>query len=161
MSWPRFRSAKFHFRIELCRFWTSFLPFWEKPMTRLISFLVAVVVLLSASAEIASFGIEHRSWLQENYHAAREYLASWIHPAPGTSPPCEGDCAPPAQKVEAPRCDGIEPLAKKVLCYVTIPRADTGCSARDCPPGAKPPPLPKDWIRNGKKGDVASVPPAN
>jgi hypothetical protein len=43
-------------------------------MTRFFSFLAAIIVFASASAEIASFVIDHKSWLQENYKAARDYV---------------------------------------------------------------------------------------
>jgi hypothetical protein len=85
-------------------------------MTRFFSFLAAIIVFASASAEIASFVIDHKSWLQENYKAARDYVTI---PAPArpdqpTPPqqPCAANCTPtaavPPQKDDAHRCDGID-----------------------------------------------------
>jgi hypothetical protein len=124
-------------------------------MARFISFLAAIVVLLSASTEIASFAIDHQSWLQENYNRARDYLATWAQPEPAAPKRCDTACPPPALQAEAPRCDTIEPLGKKVLCYLTIPKADNACP-KDCEQKGKPP-LPPDWIRSGKKSGVASA----
>lgn len=124
-------------------------------MARFISFLAAIVVLLSASAEIASFAIDHQSWLQENYNRARDTVANWMKPelvAAGKS--CNSACLPRAQ-AEAPRCDTIEPLGKKVLCYLTLPQAQESCP-KDCAQKGKPP-LPPDWIRSGKKSGMASA----
>jgi hypothetical protein len=123
-------------------------------MARFISFLAAIVVLMSAAAEIASFAIDHQSWLQQNYEAVRAYMVSRSHPSPATPKPlCENDCA----QASAPRCDGVEPISRKVLCYLTIPTVDTSCTPKDCPPAKDKPSLPPDWIRSGKKGDVANA----
>jgi hypothetical protein len=131
-------------------------------MTRFFSFLAAIIVFASASAEIASFVIDHKSWLQENYKAARDYVTI---PAPArpdqpTPPqqPCAANCTPtaavPPQKDDAHRCDGIEPLGKKILCHITLPKADTACR-KDCEQKSKPG-LPGNLIRPDK-GSMASV----
>ena len=126
-------------------------------MARFISLLAAIVVLMSAAAEIASFAIDHQSWLQQNYDAVRAYMVAWTRPIPAAAkPPCDGACP----QASAPRCDGVEPLARKVLCYLTIPTAETNCTPKDCGPKADPkakPALPPGWIRSGKKGDVANA----
>jgi hypothetical protein len=127
-------------------------------MARFLSFLVAIVVLLSAAAEIASFAIDHRSWLEANYDAMRDYVVAVTRPEQSAAKTCEA--CPGAPQADAPRCDGIEPFSKKVLCYFTLPRTDTGCAPNDCAPKNKSP-LPGDWIHTGKKGNVASSTPPN
>lgn len=130
-------------------------------MVRVISFLAAVVVLLSAAAEIASFAIDHQSWLQQNFQAARDYVVAWTKPEqPAPARACEAPCGA-AQQAGSRSCATEETMGKKVLCYLTLPRADAkDCTPKDCPPKDKQP-LPRDWIRSGKKGDVASGPTPN
>ena len=132
-------------------------------MARFISLLAAIVVLMSAAAEIASFAIDHQSWLQQNYEAVRAYMVIRTRPSPSPAPspataspamvkPCDSACS----QASAPRCDDVEPFARRVLCYLTIPKVDTSCAPKDCDPKTKPA-LPPGWIRSGKKGDVANA----
>jgi len=127
-------------------------------MTRLFSFLATIVVFLSASVEIASFVIDHKSWLQENYTTASQYIETLARDDPPSAQACRENCAPDQRQATAHRCDGIEPLAKKILCHLTLPKANTACR-QDCGAPKSKPGLPGNWI-HPEKGSMASVSPA-
>lgn len=131
-------------------------------MTRFFSFLIATIFLVSATVEIASFAIDHKSWFQETITVLRERFT----PPPGAapvSPPqqqaqqaCEAAC-PAAAPASAPRCDDIEQLGKKILCHITPARIDADCR-KDCQQKSRQP-VPGNWIRPDSKGKMASAGP--
>jgi hypothetical protein len=127
-------------------------------MTRLFSFLAAIIVFASASAEVASFVLDHRSWIQENYSSARDYVTKLTRPAPPATQPCDANCTASPQAA-GQRCEDIEQTGKKLLCLITLPKPDAVCR-KDCPEKVKPT-LPGNWIRPEKplqdKGSMASA----
>ena len=125
-------------------------------MIRFLSFVAAAIALAGAVVEIASFAIDHQSWIRANIAAARDQVVTFARSRPFASADCQQNCAAP-EPANSPRCEGVEPLGSRILCYFTIPKAATACNPEPCQPQDKPP-LPRDWIRNGPKGDVASGP---
>jgi hypothetical protein len=106
-------------------------------MLRFLSIFIACVFFASAVVEIASFAIDHRSWIAENVRIARDWLVPRMPalPFPGTgTAQCEEVCTvyrslPPTQD-----CDSVEPLAKKVMCRLTLPEAERICVKKECRP---------------------------
>jgi hypothetical protein len=129
-------------------------------MTRLFSFLAAIIVFASASAEVASFVIDHRSWIQENINSARDYVVTLTRPVQPATQSCDASCGD-APRATGQRCEDIEQMGKKILCLITLPKPDTVCR-KDCP-GKEKPGLPGNWIRPEKprqdKGSMASALP--
>lgn len=125
-------------------------------MIRFLSFVAAAIALASAVVEIASFAIDHQSWFRANIEAAREQVVAFGRSRPFASTDCQQDCPAP-EPANAPRCEGVEPLGSRILCYFTIPKAANACAPEACQPRDKRP-LPRDFIRSGPKGDVASGP---
>ncbi len=123
-------------------------------MARLISILVAAVVLLSAAAEIASFVIDHKSWLQQNYEALRSYVPSYEQTA---QPPAKDDdqaCSPAQPEPSQQKCEDIEAVSKRILCLITLHKAER-TEAGNCETKPKPGP------RHPTQGDTASAAPLN
>jgi hypothetical protein len=125
-------------------------------MARILSVLVATVVLLSAAAEIASFLIDHKSWLAENFAALRSYVTASREAEAPVRPDCtkgaEG-CTPDRPATARRGCDDIEPMSKKILCLITLPKAAPPCTGAGCEktePG-------KRGLE--KKGDMAVLEP--
>jgi hypothetical protein len=130
-------------------------------MTRLFSFLIATIFLVSATVEIASFAIDHKSWVQENISALRDrFTLPPPAPAPArpdqqAQPACEAACPAAPPQLSARRCEDIEELGKKILCRITLPKTDAACR-RDCEQKNRPS-VPGNWIRPDSKGKMASA----
>lgn len=119
-------------------------------MTRLLSLLVATIFLVSATVEIASFILDHKSWVHENYKAVEQYVTALMRSPEPAIQACGKNCAAAPEKETPHRCDGMETLPKKILCRFTLPTRETPC----CDHKGKP--LPGNWIRP-EKGSTASL----
>ena len=121
-------------------------------MTRLLSLLIAAIFLVSATVEIASFVLDHKSWLYENYKTAVDYIETAMRSAGPSAKSCDKDCEAAPQDKTSDRCDGEDGIARKILCRFTLPAA-APCR-QDCDHKDKP--LPGNWIRR-EKGSTASL----
>lgn len=111
-------------------------------MARILSILAAAVVILSAAAEIASFVIDHRSWIGENLEALSSYVTASREAKQPAVNDCEGACISDRPEAVQHGCDTVEPVSKKILCLITLPKAEPGCAKADCDkngPGSRNP----------------------
>jgi hypothetical protein len=137
-------------------------------MTRFFSFLIAAIFLVSATVEIASFAIDHKSWFQETV----SILLDRFTPPPTSPSPvppdqmqqehqqqrarqaCEAAC-PATAPVNASRCEDIEQIGKKILCHIKPARTDAACR-RECEQKSKQP-APGNWLGRDSKGKMAGA----
>jgi hypothetical protein len=126
-------------------------------MARVLSFLLATLLVLSAAAEVASFAIDHKSWILENLNA----IGSYVTADRGTEQqqqPAAKDCGDACVPTDRPavvqqNCDDVEPMSKRILCLITLRKADPACNGADCDrkddrPGNRTP---------GTKGNMAGL----
>jgi hypothetical protein len=135
-------------------------------MTRFFSFLIATIFLVSATVEIASFAIDHKSWFQETIISWRDRLTPL--PTPPATVPLDQDeqeremraCVAACQAtapVNAPRCEDIEQIGKKILCHLEPAKVEATCR-RDCEQKSRQP-APGNWHGRDSKGKMASAAP--
>jgi hypothetical protein len=122
-------------------------------MMRLLSFLVATIFLVSATVEIGSFVLDHKSWFYENYKTAVAYIETTIRSAEPSANACDKNCGAAPQNEAADRCAGKETFPQKLICRFMLPVSETPCR-QDCDEKGKP--LPGNWIRP-EKGSTASL----
>jgi hypothetical protein len=131
-------------------------------MTRFFSFLIATIFLVSATVEIASFAIDHKSWFQETFITLIDRFRqpptaqAPIPPGQGqqAQQACEAAC-PATAPVKAPRCENIEQIGKKILCHIKPAKIDATCR-KDCEQKSKQP-APGNWPGRDSKGKMASA----
>ena len=137
-------------------------------MTRFFSFLIATIFLVSATVEIASFAIDHKSWFQETFSILldrfRQPPTAQAPVPPGQEPQehqqqqaqqaCEAAC-PATAPVTAPRCEDIEEIGKKILCHIKPAKIDATCR-KDCEQKSKQH-APGNWPARDSKGKMASA----
>ena len=88
-------------------------------MTRFFSVLAATIFLVSATVEIASFAIDHKSWFQENIKVVMEYFGPGPRSEEQMQPAqqvCEAAC-PTFQTANERRCEDIDPSHAFYLGY--------------------------------------------
>jgi hypothetical protein len=126
-------------------------------MARVLSFLLATLLVLSAAAEVASFAIDNKSWILENLKA----IGSYVTADRGTEQqpqPAAKDCGDACGSTDRPAavqqgCDDVEPMSKRILCVLTLRKAQPTCNGADCDrkddgPGNRTP---------GTKGNMADL----
>lgn len=103
-------------------------------MARVLSFLLATLLVLSAAAEVASFAIDNKSWILENLKALQSYIVaeSKTEPQPAAKD-CGDACASPDRPAVVQQgCDDVEPMSKRILCLLTLRKAEPTCNGTDC-----------------------------